>query len=356
MVKLLSEKYHGCMPPCVYCKTENPEKFKSVEHVIPQAFGTFGSQTPTLKCVCDDCNIFFMKDLDQVLARETLEGVTRYKKGIYSREARPQKKIKFSIAESPEVGGFHGAAVVVDGTTGKLMPLSAQYKILNIQTGKHETYREDQLKNLKITDEVYGKPGERDTGVMAPSNEALDAFIEKLHEAGIPYKEKERYQPPFVKAMEGMPDDGESTLEITINGKIDDTVKRALVKVLFNFAAYNLGPSEMLKSEWDAARNFVRDAGEALKGRVTQKPFWDGQETETVRFLDDSYNLRIENQNGNVVGVLQFYNLFTYEFILVEGYQIPPEQEVAYRFTPGKEPFVGRKMTMPEYLKIQNPK
>ncbi|MDE1924921.1 MAG: hypothetical protein KGH79_01945 [Patescibacteria group bacterium] len=343
------------MPPCIYCKTEDPEKFKGVEHVIPRSFGTFGAKTPTLKCVCDDCNVFFMKELDQVLARETLEGVTRYKKGIYSREARPQTKLKFSLAESPEVGDFHGAAVAVDGTTGKLMAPPAQYKILNKQTGKHETYRENQLKDLKITDEVYGKPGERETGIIAPSHDALDAFIKKLHEAGIPYKEKERYQPPFVKAMEGMPDDGVSTLEVTIDGKIDDTVKRALVKVLFNFAAYNLGAVEMLKSEWDMARNFIRFAGETLKGRVTQKPFWDGQETEKIRFLDDSYNLRIENQNGNVVGVLQFYNLFTYEFILLESYQIPPEQEVAYRFTPGQEPFIGRKMTMPQYLKMQRP-
>ena len=64
----------------------------------------------------------------------------------------------------------------------------------------------------------------------------------------------------------------------------------------------------------------------------------------------------ILDQNGKVIGVLQFYNLFTYEFILAEGFQISSEQEVAYRFTPGEEPFVGRKMTMPEYLKIQNPK
>ena len=343
------------MPPCIYCKTENFEKFKGVEHVIPQAFGKFGAKTPTLKCVCDDCNTFFMKELDQVLARETLEGVTRYKKGIYSREARPQTKLKFSLAESPEIGDFHGAMIAVDGTTGKLMSPPAQYKILNKLTGKYEIYLEHQLKDLKVTDEVYGKPGEREIGIIAPSSEALDTFIKKLNETGIPYKEKERYQPPFVKAMERMPDDGVSTLEVTVDGKIDDPVKRAVVKILFNFATYNLGPAETLKNEWDAARSFIRFTGKTLMGRVSQKPFWDGQETETMRFLDDSYNLRIENQNGNVVGVLQFYNLFTYEFILVEGYQIPPEHEIAYRFTPGKEPIIGRKMTKLEYLKMQLP-
>ena len=30
-----------------------------LEHVIPQGFGRFGSNTPTLDCVCDDCNAYF---------------------------------------------------------------------------------------------------------------------------------------------------------------------------------------------------------------------------------------------------------------------------------------------------------
>ena len=337
------------MSSCIYCKTEDPEKFKGVEHVIPKSFGTFGSKTPTLKCVCDECNTFFMKELDNVLARETLEGLTRYKKGIYSREARPQKVIKVSIAESPENGNFHGALVAVDGTTGKLMPLAPQYKIKNRQTGKFEFYFEDQLKDLVISDEQHGKSGERETGIVAPSAEALDGFIQKLHAAGIPYKEKERYRPPFVSTLESMPAESVANIAVDIDGTIDDRVKRAVVKILFNFSAYHLGVAELFKSQWDAARDFIRHSGPTLKGRVTNKPFWNGQETEQMRFPDDSYNLRIENQDGNVVGVLQFYNLFTYEFILVEGYQIPPDQEVAYRFTPGKEPSVGYKMAVPKH-------
>jgi len=75
---------------CIYCRTVDTERFRGVEHVIPQSFGTFGDQTPTLKTVCDDCNDYFKKELDQVLARETIEGLTRYNKGIYSSETRPK--------------------------------------------------------------------------------------------------------------------------------------------------------------------------------------------------------------------------------------------------------------------------
>ena len=81
-----------------------------------------------------------------------------------------------------------------------------------------------------------------------------------------------------------------------------------------------------------------------MLGRMSQKPFWDAQETKQLRFTGDSYNLRIENQDGSVVGVIQFYNLFTYEFILVENHSILDNKEIAGRFTPGQEPYFGFKM------------
>src|SRR5579864_3247470 len=101
---------------CVYCGNMNPADFTAREHVLPQSFGTFGPQTPTLHCVCDRCNSFFKKELDQLLARETLEGIMRYKKGIFSRETRAQKEMRFSLAEGAEAGAFGGALVAgVDG-------------------------------------------------------------------------------------------------------------------------------------------------------------------------------------------------------------------------------------------------
>jgi hypothetical protein len=75
---------------CIYCPETRSEQFTAVEHVIQQSFGTFADQTPTLRCVCDGCNAYFKKELDQVFARETIEGITRYQKGIFSRESRQQ--------------------------------------------------------------------------------------------------------------------------------------------------------------------------------------------------------------------------------------------------------------------------
>jgi HNH endonuclease len=72
------------MKPCIYCSRNDPSRFSGREHVIQQAFGTFGANTPTLNCVCDNCNAHFARELDQFLARETWEGVTRYKNAKFS--------------------------------------------------------------------------------------------------------------------------------------------------------------------------------------------------------------------------------------------------------------------------------
>src|SRR5262245_3895985 len=105
------------MKTCIYCKRDNSATtFERVEHVIPQAFGTFGSETPTLDCVCDECNGDFGKTIDIYLARETVEGVVRYRKGISSSAVRPQKHLKITLDDGPETGQFAGMRVAIDGT------------------------------------------------------------------------------------------------------------------------------------------------------------------------------------------------------------------------------------------------
>jgi len=334
---------------CIYCKKTDKGIFKGVEHMIPQSFGTFGSETPILDCVCDECNAYFGKKLDQGLARDTLEGVTRYKKGILSRERRFPKNLHFFLEKIDDNGEYGGA--ILDGydpLTGKSLPVASQFWIKNIKKNEWERYRINQIKNIKITNEVYGStaPGNREMRIIAPSEEDHDNVIAELKKYNIPYRKKELLSsPPFLKNDDH---EGNVDVRVIIQGTIDKTKKRALVKILFNFAAYFIGETEILKPKWDKARKFIRYDRKTLLGKLSQEPFWTSQEKSNLRYADDSYNLRIENKNGNVVGVIQLYNLFTYEFILVENYSIPTEKEIAYRFTPNKKPHRGIKMIKPD--------
>ena len=47
--------------------------------------------------------------------------------------------------------------------------------------------------------------------------------------------------------------------------------------------------------------------------RVSTKPFW-GEELASPRFDDDSYNVQVENVGPDLIGVIQLFNLSTYEF------------------------------------------
>lgn len=330
------------MKTCIYCKTQDQSLFKGVEHLIPQSFGKFSSETPTLKCVCDECNAFFAKELDQVLARDSWEGVNRYKKGIKSREQRPIKRLKFSLEKVLEMGDFGGMVFEgVDGITGKLLKPKGQFQIRNKKTNGFDVFFTDQIKDMKLDDETYGAKGTRETKIFASSEAEHQIVIDELKKIGIDYKIREKFSPPFIQDKK---DDEMIQLPILVEGTIDHPVKRALVKILLNFSAHYIGEDEIIKPEWSKARNYVRLNSEPILGKIDTKPFW-GEETDTMRLTGDSFNILVENEGQNVIGKIQVYNFYTYTFILAENHNISLGKEKAMRFTKGEKPFLAEKRT-----------
>jgi hypothetical protein len=128
---------------------------------------SLGSETPTLDCVCDDCNAYFGRELDQLLTRDTYEGVSRYSRGQLSSEARPQRRLNLTMADPAEAGDFVGLRVAVDGTTGQLMAPAAQFHVHNFSTGKDEVYFLHQIAGLacrKPTTECPAQTARREPG------------------------------------------------------------------------------------------------------------------------------------------------------------------------------------------------
>lgn len=303
-----------CMK-CIYCLKDRDVTFRGVEHVIPGAFGTFGSNTPTLDCVCDEFNAYFGRELDQLLARDTIEGISRHTRGRLSSESRAQRKLEISLAEGPEVGPLAGLRVSVDGTTGKLMRPRTQFHAFNFQTKQNEVYLIEQISGLTLPEAIYGAPGNNgvkgtwQVKAFAASKEAYDALVAALQANGIDYRPGEPFQIPQSSAEAS---GNEPTLPVYIEGEVDTPHKRALAKILMNFVAWTLGCEEALKVQWDFLRIYVRRAEGLIKSRMTEQPFCGGQETETQRFADDSIDIRIENLETNIVGSIQFYGRFTY--------------------------------------------
>lgn len=331
---------------CIYCLNASGVTFRGVEHVIPRAFGTFASNTPTVACVCDDCNAYFGRELDQRLARETIEGITRYARGQLSSESRAQRKLEITLAEGPEVGSFAGMRVAVDGTTGTLMNPRAQFHAFNFQTNQNEVYFIQQIAGLTLPEATYGAPGNDGikgswrVKVFAGSTEEYDALVAALQANGIDYRPGESFRMPEVNLAgnEKVP-----SLPVEIEGEVDTLHRRALAKILLNFVAWTLGCEEALRARWDFLRSYVRHSEGLIRWRMTERQFWDGHEAETLRFADDSIDIRIENLGTNIVGSIQFYGRFTYQLILAENDALPLGAEIGYRFTRGKDPIRGEK-------------
>lgn len=325
---------------CIYCRQDNPANFKGVEHVVPQAFGTFGPQTPTLHCVCDDCNGHFGKNHDIYLARETIEGISRYKKGIFSSAARPQKHLNITLEEGPEAGEFAGMKVALDGTTGELMPPKAQFRIINQKTGKPEIYFKHQITGLQLPEDVYGKPGDGkeikgtwSCRIFAFSNDEHDDFVECLRTNGINFIPGE----PFRMPEAGTPDDdGKFTLPVEIEGEIGLEHRMAHTKILLNFIAKYLGCEEALKPEWDFLRRYARYGEGTIKYIVIDPP--PEKDDELRRLIAESIVIRLENVKGHICGILRFYGNHTYTYVLQENASLPDELIFGLMFTEGERP------------------
>jgi len=318
---------------CIYCKSSNPEKFKKVEHVVPQGFGRFGTQTPTLHgCVCDDCNSLFGQTIDQYLTRETLEGVVRYNKGILSTEARPQTRLHITLENAPENGGLGGMKVAIDGSGAKLMPVKAQYLILNQRTGQWEHYFKENIRGIQLPEDVYGKPGgngvtgNRQCKVFALSKEEHDEVVALLQENGVAYIPGD----PFIPML--APSSG--NVSLLIEGEVTPEHRRAHAKIFLNLIAFHLGCDEAMKPHWDFLRRYVRFGEGAIRYSMDKYPLEDEQKRES----GESVVIQIKNVIGHVVGTIRFYGNPAYHYILRERAAVPDEHEFGFIFTEGNNP------------------
>jgi len=323
------------MTKCIYCLQEKNFTEFNKEHVIPESFGSFGNGTPKLRSVCEKCNTFFGKKLDLLFARETIEGITRYKNNLKSRETRYQKNIILTLFGISEIPDLEGVRVGIDGRTNTILPPFPQVLIKKETELKYESILFSEFQKFDWNKRGYlDKKNKLNLLIFGSSQEEHDKVVKGLKEVGINYNKKKEIDVSPLKNYE--------KLELNISGLIDHSIKRALAKILFNFSAFYMGEDEVFKEQWNKARDYIRHNGVPLKVRVTNNSFW-GEETKNLRYVEGGCNIRIENVGENLVGAIQFFNLYLYEFILIENYNIPIEKEACYKFVAGKEPVVGKK-------------
>ena len=132
---------------CIYCLEEKESRFfNSREHAIPQCFGVFRDNLTLNKMVCDECNQYFGRNIENCLGRDSLEGIARYRFGINPKKMPFHKRLKFMVGNVNVLKGVQVIPLPSDRQreTNELKLIS-QVGFFNKRTGKYSYFSKEEI-------------------------------------------------------------------------------------------------------------------------------------------------------------------------------------------------------------------
>lgn len=228
---------------CIYCRS--PITKHSSEHVIPQAFGTFGSKTPVLRCVCHDCNQLFSREFEREVYRSSLEALQRWKHGLKSGE--PAEDVDGRRVSLKAAGGeFDGL---------RLNPVTndieAQVEFKRRDGGPSERFTLADLRRMRkedLTEFDLTLPHE----LIVWKKGQYEEFNAELKRLGYEVTYKGDSRKKNVPAGTNL---GRGAMTVTMDQKLG----RAMAKIAFNYLAFMCGGEFVLRPDFDPIRNFIRN-------------------------------------------------------------------------------------------------
>jgi hypothetical protein len=252
---------------CIYCTRDIPEiGFKSREHVVPKAFGTFSPDNLTLRSlVCDECNHFFGNSIDLILARGSIEAMDRLAYGIKpSDEAKDlrQERIQFTYAQA---GPWKGIKLELKADSRSKNGLIVE-PLPQIRFAKKSGDSFIYIPLKLLEDEHAPLPDGIDLKkcflLIVNSNETKSRIIRALKSRNIDYFEKESTSLPFQPGKE---------LLVNLETVVDIPIRRCIAKIGLNYLAYvqikatNIERARtfILKNDFSRIRDFIRNGIDA---------------------------------------------------------------------------------------------
>lgn len=210
---------------CMYCLVEKKSNEFNKEHVLPQLMGMYENGL-TIKSVCNDCNSYFGRYVDPVFAEDTYEAILRTSSGIKHPDAIDALRWERVNIAIPPGGWWAGARLKLsyDGKAMQAQPLP-QIGFLRKSTGAYEYFTRKELDEI----DDWADLGNKDFKIISSTETQesdLKAFCESKFGAETTYMA--HFEPP--PAVNG-------EIEVEIESRIDDLVKRAVCKIAFNYLA-----------------------------------------------------------------------------------------------------------------------
>lgn len=302
------------MRTCIYCKETKNVNLFTTEHVIPKAFGTFGTETFILDCVCDNCNKYFGNKLEVFFARGSLEAFERFKRGIKS-VSESSKINKHRLTFKINYGDYNNVLVEMVTENNELkFNFVAQ---VGFFSKKHQTYEFFSLTDLefqeKIEKEKYDFSDSIGIIYWVKDEKEIMRVTKVLSKHGITFKK--RADLPTLSQKE-------DKIPVEAISIIDRLATRTICKILFNYMAKICGPDFALNPSFDPTRSFIRDDRDitykVMRASNTSILYYD-KCFSTMRQTDGHLIvLETVGSTGKLIGKLSLFNTITYEVVLCQ--------------------------------------
>lgn len=293
---------------CIYCLLDRPlTDFKGSDHVMPRAFGRFNN-SPTLDCVCDECNGHFGQTIEREMGRDSLEALMRLvHKTKPASEAHElgSKRVRATLDhEDPE---WKGCYITWKNEDGELVASLVPQVGFRRRDGSGWIYVTE--KDLLDTEKPLPleadepKSGMR---IVSPSKEIDERLVAVLARRGIAFK--------MIRQDGGHLSSADGIAQVNIRGTVDDTSYRCVGKIAFNYLAWRMGADFVRLETFNTIRSYVRygttppyplvrpDTGPMLADDTMESRQTDGHMVTAAWTMD----------NKHIVGQVSLYNSFTY--------------------------------------------
>lgn len=300
---------------CIYCLIDKSSNcFTKTEHVLSQSFGRFEKNLtlkiknhPTLsEVVCNECNQWFGNNIENHLARDTLEGMARFKHGIKqdSEYASPGKKSRIKI--NLDEGALKGSHTYLDYSSIEnkvILKLVPQAGFKNISDGDSYTYFPiDEIPPGEYIKRNFDLSSAKSI-VITGSPLEYEAVICALNEREITFERGGIFE--TNKQIDH---------QCKVEFKIDSTIQRAIAKIAFNYLAYVSGPEFVRNDYFNSIRKFIRygEVGKYTVAQALEEPILGDESLAGKRRLGHIVTLGYDKSNEIIFSQVSLFNDITY--------------------------------------------
>ncbi len=238
---------------CIYCLMEkNGDEFNR-EHVVPRMMGTYEDGfVLSQNQVCQECNSFFSKELEDKIGLNSLESFLRIQHGRKMSDGRIMRKGRVAFSGTSDIFKGLDFTPVVDSSNEERMHFDISPRIGILENEEKNEYTYHNLDELpyalpEILQSIKGKKA----GIITVGIEQ-DIAESALKEKGYLATTYEYKNVPVTDLY------NKSALATKISFSIDSIVRRICAKTAFNYLCFSMGKDYVLKKNFDELRRYIR--------------------------------------------------------------------------------------------------